>query len=143
MFHAPRPTPLVRSRTAGEFPAEFGGITTSALLEPEAEPDTEPDYVAVAESREFAELRSTFLRFVLPVSAMFLAWYLGYVVLAAWFPRFMSIPVAGAVNVGLLLGLAQFVVTLVITALYVRFAAEHLDPRTEEIRRGAAGGELS
>ncbi len=40
----------------------------------------------------------------------------------------------GDINLGLILGLLQFVTTFVITGLYVRFANRDLDPKAEAIR---------
>ena len=91
-------------------------------------------YIAVQESPEFQELRSKLRRFVFPMTAFFLVWYGLYVVLGAFATDFMATPVFGNVNVGLLLGLGQFITTFVITRLYVRFANKELDPRAEAIR---------
>ncbi len=80
-------------------------------------------YIAVQESPEFQELRSTAapLRVsddgVLPRLVRQLTSLLG-----AFAHDFMATKVFGNVNVGLLLGLGQFVTTFVITGLYVRFA---------------------
>ena len=41
---------------------------------------------------------------------------------------------SGNVNVGLLIGLGQFLTTFLITGLYVRFANRELDPRAAAIR---------
>ena len=68
------------------------------------------------------------------MTAFFLVWYATYVLLGAFAHDFMAIKVLGNVNVGLLLGLGQFVTTFVITGLYVRFANKELDPRAEAIR---------
>jgi hypothetical protein len=46
----------------------------------------------------------------------------------------MSIKVWGNINLGLLLGLLQFVSTFGITAWYVRHANKKLDPAAEAIR---------
>jgi uncharacterized membrane protein (DUF485 family) len=46
----------------------------------------------------------------------------------------MSIKVWGNINVGLLLGLGQFVSTFAITTWYVSFANRQLDPLAAEIR---------
>lgn len=54
--------------------------------------------------------------------------------LGAFAHDFMAIKVWGNINVGLLLGLGQFVTTFLITGLYVRFANRELDPRAEKIR---------
>jgi uncharacterized membrane protein (DUF485 family) len=88
---------------------------------------------------EFAELRSRLRRFVFPMSAAFMLWYLGYVLLASYAPEFMAIPVLGNINAGLVIGLLQFVTTFVITGLYVRYADTRLDPVAEQIRTRMEG----
>ncbi|MBA0049117.1 DUF485 domain-containing protein [Mycobacterium sp. NPDC050853] len=85
-------------------------------------------------SPEFRELRKTLRRFVFPMTAFFLIWYGLYVVLGAFAHDFMAIKLIGNINVGLVLGLGQFVTTFVITGLYVRFANRELDPRAAAIR---------
>lgn len=96
-------------------------------------------YEQVHASREFVELRSRFRRFVFPMSAAFLVWYLLFVLLASYAPEFMSVKLFGNINVGLIIGLGQFVSTFVITTVYVRFADKHLDPAAERIRRQIEG----
>lgn len=85
-------------------------------------------------SEEFQELRKTLRRFVFPMTAFFLVWYGLYVVLGAFAHDFMAIKLLGNINVGLVLGLGQFLTTFVITGLYVRFANRELDPRAAAIR---------
>jgi uncharacterized membrane protein (DUF485 family) len=89
---------------------------------------------------EFAELRSRLRRFVFPMSAVFMLWYLVYVLLASYLPAFMAIQVLGNINVGLVIGLLQFVTTFAITGLYVRYADTRLDPVAEGIRARMEGG---
>jgi uncharacterized membrane protein (DUF485 family) len=91
-------------------------------------------YEEVQASAEFADLRSRLRRFVFPMSAAFLIWYLAYVLLASYAPGFMAIKVMGNINVGLVIGLLQFVTTFVITTVYVRYANKHLDPAAEKLR---------
>ncbi len=98
------------------------------------------EYVAVQASPEFQELRSRLRRFVFPMSALFLLWYFTYVLLGAFAHEFMAIKVWGNINVGLLIGLGQFLSTFVITGLYVRFANRELDPRAGAIRAELEGG---
>ncbi|HEX2212067.1 MAG TPA: DUF485 domain-containing protein [Mycobacterium sp.] len=98
------------------------------------------EYRAVQASPEFQELRSRLRRFVFPMSAVFLLWYFAYVMLGAFAHDFMAIKVWGDINVGLLVGLGQFVSTFLITAIYVRFANRELDPRAEAIRAELEGG---
>ena len=52
----------------------------------------------------------------------------------------MATKVWGDINVGILIGLGQFVTTFVITFIYVRFANRELDPRAEAIRNELEGG---
>jgi uncharacterized membrane protein (DUF485 family) len=98
------------------------------------------DYLAVQASPEFQELRSRLRRFVFPMSALFLIWYTAYVMLGAFAHDFMAIKVWGNINVGLLIGLGQFVSTFVITGIYVWWANRELDPRAEAIRAELEGG---
>jgi uncharacterized membrane protein (DUF485 family) len=46
----------------------------------------------------------------------------------------------GDINIGLIIGLGQFLSTFLITFLYVRFANRELDPRAEAIRNELEGG---
>ena len=92
------------------------------------------DFQEIQASPEFQELRSRLRRFVFPMSAVFLIWYAAYVMLGAFAHDFMAIKVWGNVNVGLLVGLGQFLTTFIITGIYVRFANRELDPRAEAIR---------
>lgn len=92
------------------------------------------EYLAVAGSPQFADLRRRLRRFVFPMTAFFLIWYASYVLLGAFAHDFMATRVWGSINVGLLIGLGQFLTTFVITGLYVRFADRQLDPRAEAIR---------
>ncbi|CCF62692.1 putative membrane protein involved in acetate transport [Nocardia cyriacigeorgica GUH-2] len=90
-------------------------------------------------SPEFQELRTRLRRFVFPMTALFLTWYLVYVLLGAYAHDFMATTLFGNINVGLVLGLGQFVSTFVITGLYVRFANRELDPRAAAIREELEG----
>lgn len=104
--------------------------------------DDPPDALAVADmyrqieaSSEFQQLRKRLLAFAVPVTALFLTWYGTYVVLGTFAPDFMAQPIAGSsINVGLVLGLAQFATTFLITAVYVWFANHRLEPLAERIR---------
>ena len=98
------------------------------------------EWLAVQASPQFQDLRNRLRRFVFPMTALFLTWYLSYVLLGAYAHDFMAQKVFGNVNVGLLLGLGQFVSTFLITGLYVRFANRELDPRAAAIREELEGG---
>ncbi|MFC4855599.1 DUF485 domain-containing protein [Actinophytocola glycyrrhizae] len=106
---------------------------------PHAAPGGPPDFAAIREHPDFVAVRGRLTRFVLPVSALFLAWYLTYVLLAAYAPGFMAHRVTGSVTAGLLLGLSQFVSTVAIMLWYARFTRRNIDPKIAELR--AAAGE--
>lgn len=104
-------------------------------------------YLEVQRSAAFQEVRSRYRRFVVPGTAVFLSWYVGYVVTATTAPGLMARPVAGAVNVAMLAGLGQFLTTFLFTWAYARHARLRrdraaLDLRwdTQELTRGLGGG---
>jgi uncharacterized membrane protein (DUF485 family) len=101
--------------------------TERKLLTPE-------EYRQAQASPEFTELRRRFRSFAVPMTVAFLAWYLLYVLLSTYAPGFMATDVFGNINVGLLLGLGQFVSTFLITSLYVRHAGRSTDPIADEMR---------
>ncbi len=100
---------------------------------------TGQQFLATQASPEFQELRTRLRRFVFPMTAFFLIWYGAYVLLGAFAHDFMATQVVGNLNVGLLIGLGQFLTTFVITGLYVRFANRELDPRAAAIRNKLEG----
>lgn len=99
------------------------------------------DFSAVQRSDQFQKLRRTHRSFVFPLTVVFLIWYLGFVIVAAFFPEFMAIQVFGNINLGILLGLAQFLTTFVITGAYVSYANRKIDPIATDLRESmeAAG----
>ncbi|MGP3979362.1 DUF485 domain-containing protein [Streptomyces sp. 8N114] len=106
-------------------------------------------YAVVQRSAAFQQIRRRHRRFVLPVSAAFLLWYLGYLVLAVSAPGLMARPVAGVLNVGMAAGLGQFVTTFLLTWLYARHARRRRDRpalelrwQTQEMTRGKASAGL-
>jgi uncharacterized membrane protein (DUF485 family) len=101
---------------------------------------SEAQFVAVQRSPEFQDLRRRYRGWVLPVAAVSLLWYFLYVILAAYAKDFMSQEIIGNINVGLVMGLLQFVTTFGVTALYIRFADRVLDPATARIRDEIEGG---
>lgn len=101
--------------------------TERKLLTPE-------EYRQAQDSPEFTELRRRFRSFAVPMTVAFLAWYLLYVLLSTYAQGFMATKVFGNVNIGILLGLGQFVTTFLITQLYVRHAGRSTDPIADEMR---------
>lgn len=103
------------------------------------------DFTEVQKGEKFQRLRRTQRSFVFPLTVIFLVWYLAFVVVAAFAPEFMAIKVLGNINLGIVLGLAQFVTTFVITGSYVAYANRKIDPLATELREEmeAAGAGLS
>jgi uncharacterized membrane protein (DUF485 family) len=128
---------VARSPAARNALEETGQMPVMFAHSTEAPPPLSPpgpDFDRIQRSREFVTLRRRMRWFVFPMSLIFFTWYMTYVLLAAYAHDFMSRKVFGEVNVAIVLGLLQFVTTIVITAAYVRFANRRLDPQVAMIR---------
>ncbi|GAP79817.1 MULTISPECIES: DUF485 domain-containing protein [Brachybacterium] len=102
---------------------------------PGAAPSPTPEqFQAVQKSEEFGRLRSSFRSFAIPMTIAFLVWYFAYVLLSTYAEGLMSTPVLGNLNLGLLMGISQFLMTFLITWLYIRHANRNLDPIAEKLR---------
>ncbi|RRD46660.1 DUF485 domain-containing protein [Tessaracoccus sp. OH4464_COT-324] len=92
------------------------------------------EFRRVQDSTEFAHLKKVFRGFAFPMTAAFMIWYAAYVLLSTFATGFMSAPVIGHVTWGLLLGLAQFATTFLITWLYIRHMNTKVDPLATQLR---------
>lgn len=92
------------------------------------------EFIAAQQSAEFQELRRKRRGFTFPVTIAALVWFALYVVFAMFAPDVYATAVWGNINLGVVLGLLQFVTTFIITYVYVKFADRELEPRTEDIR---------
>ena len=105
---------------------------------PQGPPDpttpTPEQFQAVQQSEDFGRLRSSFRSFAIPMTVAFLVWYFAYVLLSTYAEGLMSTPVLGNLNLGLLMGISQFLMTFLITWLYIRHANRSLDPIAEKLR---------
>ena len=100
------------------------------------------DFEEVQATEQFKELRKRHRSCVFPMAVAFLLWYFAYVLLADYAVDFMSTKVWGNINVGLIMGLLQFVTTFAITGWYVSYCNRKLDPIAAEIRHGIEGHEF-
>jgi uncharacterized membrane protein (DUF485 family) len=121
-------------------------MSTDAPDAPEQAQRHDPLYDALHGSADFIELRRRFRSFVFPATAIFLGWYLLYVVMSNWADDFMSKQVVGHINVALVFGLLQFVSTFLIAYLYSRFMNRNVDQLARDVelrfnneRAGGAG----
>ncbi|MEV5573282.1 DUF485 domain-containing protein [Spirillospora sp. NPDC052269] len=110
-------------------PEPTGGLDEAAYLRIEASP-------------EFRRLKSAFRRFVFPLTAAFLLWYLLYVVMSAYARDFMAKKVGGEINVALVFGLLQFVSTFLIAVAYERYSRKTLEPLAADVPTDAAGASV-
>jgi len=92
------------------------------------------EYQRIHRTDDFAELKSSYLRFVVPMTVAFMVWYLLYVLASNWAPGFMGTKVVGNINIALVFGLLQFVTTFGIAIWYARFAARRMDPIADRLR---------
>jgi uncharacterized membrane protein (DUF485 family) len=91
------------------------------------------DWEAVEQTEEFQELVASRRRFVLPATAFFLAWYLGFILLAGYAPDFMADSVYEGLTVGYVLALTQFVMVGVLGLMYLRRARNTFDPLADKV----------
>jgi uncharacterized membrane protein (DUF485 family) len=105
--------------------------------------DPRVDWAAVERSPEFRELIAARRRFVLPATIFFLAWYLGFILLAGYAPDFMARSVYEGLTVGYCLALTQFVVVGALGIMYLRRAERVYDPLAAKVvqRALSQGGE--
>lgn len=114
------------------------------LEAPHPEP-AQSAFVAVHASPEYARLRRTFRTFAFPMTVAALVSYFTYVVLSIYQVPLMKQSFLGlkGINVGIALGLLQFAVVWIWTALYVRFANNKLDAAAASLRERLEKGALS
>lgn len=90
------------------------------------------DYAAIAASKPFRHLLAVKKTFIAPAFLIFFIYYFALAVLVGYAPKFASIRVIGAVTVGYLFALSQFVVGWIIAVLYL-LAASKFDALTDDI----------
>ena len=103
---------------------------TETAAQRESTPDV--DWQVIEDSPEFQELVHKRRSFVLPATIFFLAWYMGFILLTAYAEGFMSERVYEGLTVGYCLALTQFVMVVVLGAMYLRRSAKTYDPLAEK-----------
>nr|WP_255622285.1 DUF485 domain-containing protein [Tessaracoccus sp. OS52] len=96
--------------------------------------------MVAAAGEQYQSLRGTFRRFAFPMTMASLVSYFTYVLLSIYAEGFMAQPLLGALNVGMALGLTQFAITWIWTAIYVRYAQRRLDPAASDLKAQLEGG---
>ena len=102
-------------------------------------PEQRVDWDAIEQSPEFKELVAQRRKFVLPATIFFLAWYLGFILLAGYAPDFMAESVYEGLTVGYCLALTQFVMVFTLGYLYLRRSDKVYDPLAARVVQKATG----
>jgi uncharacterized membrane protein (DUF485 family) len=100
------------------------------------------DWESIEHSPEFQELVRKRRSFVLPATIFFLAYYMGFILLAGYAKDFMASSVYEGLTVGYCLALTQFVMVLALGILYLRKSDRDYDPlaaRVVELAEDRAG----
>jgi uncharacterized membrane protein (DUF485 family) len=105
-----------------------GRISTEAVTATEA----------VGRDPEMIELENRHRRFVWPVTAFFLIYYMSLNVLAGTAPDLMGTKVFGEFTFGYLFALSQFLMAFVVAWVYSRWAARRMDPLAADLREKLA-----
>ncbi|GAC1337186.1 MAG: hypothetical protein NVSMB29_01150 [Candidatus Dormibacteria bacterium] len=125
-------------RAEGGSPRGLNQATVTGPTQAEVT-DAEGSVAEVHDSPDFVELRRRFRAFAFPMTGVFLAWYLLYVIASGWARPFMATQVVGNVNVAFIFGLLQFASTFLIAFLYARYAGARLDPLAAKLRKRMTG----
>ena len=96
------------------------------------QPGADYDWEAIERSAEFQELVRRKRRYVIPRVVFFLAWYLGFILLAGYAEDFMNERVYEGLTVGYCLALSQFVMVWALAVGYIRKADRDFDPLEEK-----------
>src|SRR6201989_1507824 len=101
------------------------------------------DWEGIERSEEFRELVHKRRSFVVPATIFFLAYYMGFILLAGYAPGFMGDSIYEGLTVGYCLALTQFVMVFVLGLWYLRKAERVFDPLGDRVVEAAeADGEL-
>src|ERR1700754_2142379 len=89
------------------------------------------DWDGIERSDEFQALVKKRRSFVVPATIFFLAYYMGFILLAGYAPGFMGDSVYQGLTVGYCLALTQFLMVFVLGVWYLRKADHDFDPLAE------------
>lgn len=110
------PTPVVGSQT-DMAPLGRSGAKPAHELTADEERGNIP-WGAIAADDDFKKLLASKIRFILPATIFFLAYYFALPVLVGWWPELMKTKV-GSVNYAYLFALSQFFMAWVVAGFYV------------------------
>ncbi|KQB84840.1 DUF485 domain-containing protein [Corynebacterium lowii] len=95
---------------------------------------TSEEFIEAQRSPEFQELRHAIRSFTFPLTIAGIVWFTAYISLAMYAPELYGMRLVGNINLGIVLGLGQFLSTFLITWAYVRYAERNIEPRSSALR---------
>jgi uncharacterized membrane protein (DUF485 family) len=100
------------------------------------------DWERIERSPEFQELVHKRRSFVIPATIFFLAYYMGFILLAGYAEDFMASSVYEGLTVGYTLALTQFLMVFVLGIWYLRRSDREYDPLARKVVELAEHEEL-
>ena len=100
------------------------------------------DWERIEHSPEFQELVHKRRAFVLPATIFFLAYYMGFILLAGYAEDFMASSVYEGLTVGYCLALTQFLMVFVLGIMYLKRSDRDYDPLARRVVEMAERGEV-
>ncbi|WOP15138.1 DUF485 domain-containing protein [Ottowia sp. SB7-C50] len=99
---------------------------------------TDPVVERIQRDPKYQKLTSTRNKFGWTLAILMLVVYYGYIALIAFDKEFLARPMgAGVTTIGIPIGMAVIVFTIIITGIYVRRANSEFDALTREILKDA------
>jgi uncharacterized membrane protein (DUF485 family) len=92
---------------------------------------SDPNYIKLVAERKSFGWTLTIITLVI---------YYGFIALVAFAPSVIATPVAGSITIGLILGVAIIIASILLTGIYVARANSHYDDLTKAIVNAAATG---
>jgi uncharacterized membrane protein (DUF485 family) len=117
------PDDLTPSVGAATDISRLGRTTPKPAHEMTANEDAQvTDWGKVAAMEEFRVLLKAKVKFIVPATIFFIAYYFALLILVGYAREWMEKPVFGVINLAYLFALSQFIMAWVLAALYVRAA---------------------
>jgi uncharacterized membrane protein (DUF485 family) len=87
----------------------------------------------ISNNPKFLELTQKRTRFGIQLSILMLAIYYGFILIVAFAPSVLGIPISGVISLGIPVGLFIIVAAFVLTGIYVRRANSEFDELNRQI----------
>ena len=87
----------------------------------------------ISNNPKFLELTQKRTRFGIQLSILMLAIYYGFILIVAFAPSVLGIPISGVISLGIPVGLFIIVAAFVLTGIYVRRANSEYDELNRQI----------